>query len=154
MKSFFALMLVVLSGAAVANGQIQIVRDGAAVEAEPGKTFTAHVVSLVESCDVDTTQWAVHDGVWTELLESPDFVRLSLVPRRTIHTDGAGDIAADEIFLRLGVNSTPGHIYLKAGDRVRACAKYSPKALLTLAQEPALNLATARFWVDLAKALP
>ena len=154
MKTRFMLLLMALGSTAQANGRIQIVQNGAPVEAGAGATLTSHLVSLVRSCSVDTTRWAVHDGVWSALLESADFVRVTLDPGpQKITTEGAGDFIADEIFVRLGVGTTPDHIFMKAGDRVRSCAKYSPKALLDLAREPALNLADARPFSELAKAL-
>ncbi|MEO8061453.1 MAG: hypothetical protein ABI821_01760 [Pseudomonadota bacterium] len=56
MKTLFILLLSSLIDVALASGEIQIVRDGAAVQAVPGKAFEAHVVRLLESCEAQPSR--------------------------------------------------------------------------------------------------
>jgi hypothetical protein len=126
------------------------VRDGVLLNGSPGPAFESDVVSLLKSCDVESTKYAVKPGTLKELLGSRWLVRVNLVTPRAIRTR-AGDVWANEILIVLRPDALPGHVYTTLGGELRSFTKYRLDAVLAVGSEPMLQLAGARPYMELAR---
>jgi hypothetical protein len=127
-----------------------IVRDGVRLNDSPGPAFEGDVIGLLESCDVESTKYAVKPGTLSELLGSRWLVRVNLVTPRSIRTR-AGPVWATEILIVLRPEALPGHVYTAVAGELRSFTKYRPDALLAVGSEPLLQLAGARPYRQLAR---
>jgi hypothetical protein len=151
MKRWLPLLLSFAGMAAfAAPDRFHIVRDGVRLNSSPGPAFESDVVSLLASCDVESTKYAVKPGTRTELLGSRWLVRVNLVTPRLIRTH-AGQIWASEILIVLRPEALPGHVYTTVAGELRSFTKYSSDALLAVGSEPMLRLAGARPYKELAR---
>jgi hypothetical protein len=151
MKPWLPLLLTLAAAVAfAAPDRIEIKRDGVRMNGSPGPAFESDVVSLLESCDVESTKYAVKSSTLSELLASRWLVRVNLVTPRKIRTQ-IGAIWTTEILVVLRPDALPGHIYITGAGEFRSFTKYDPGALLAVGSEPMLQLAGARPYVELAR---
>jgi len=151
MKLWLPLLLSLAGMAAfAAPDRFHIVRDGIRQNGSPGPAFESDVLSLLASCDVESTKYTVRSGTLNELLGSRWLVRVNLVTPRQIKTH-AGEIWASEILIMLRPEALPGHVYTMVAGELRSFTKYSPDALLAVSSEPMLRLAGARPYKELAR---
>lgn len=151
MKPWLALLLSLAGAVALAApDRFHIVRDGVRLNASPGPAFESDVVSLLQSCSVESTEYAVKPGTLSELRASKWLVRVNLVTPHSIKTS-AGVIWASEILVVLRPEALPGHVYTAVAGELRSFTKYRPDALLAVGSEPLLQLAGARPYKELAR---
>jgi hypothetical protein len=151
MKPWLPLLLSLVGAVALAApDRFLIVRDGVRLGASPGPAFESDVVSLLSSCDVESTQYAVKPGTLSELLRSRWLVRVNLVTPHSIKTR-IGPIWASEILVVLRPDALPGHVYTAVAGELRSFTRYRPSALLAVSNEPLLKLAGARPYKELAR---
>jgi len=151
MKPWLPLLLSLAGAVALAApDRFQIVRDGVRLSVSPGPAFESDVLRLLESCDVESTEYAVKPDTLSELMGSRWLVRVNLVTPRSIKTR-SGAIWASEILIVLRPDAVPGHIYTALAGDVRSFTKYRNDALLAVSTEPLLQLAGARPYKQLAR---
>lgn len=151
MKPWLPLLLSLAGAVAIAApDRFLIVRDGVRLSASPGPAFEGDMMTLLTSCDVESTEYAVKPGTLSELRSSRWLVRVDLVTPRAIKTR-AGSIWVSEILVVLRPDALPGHVYTAVAGELRAFTKYRPSALLAVSTEPLLQLAGARPYKELAR---
>ena len=151
MKSWLPILLSLLGALALAApDRFEIVRNGNRMTGSPRLAFESDVLRLLESCEVESTKYAVNAGTLNELRASHWLVRVNLVTPRKISTH-AGAIWATEILVVLRPDALPGHIYTAGAGELRSFTKYESDALLAVGSEPMLQLAGARPYVELAR---
>jgi hypothetical protein len=144
MKLWWLLFLTLTAVVALAApDRFQIVREGVRLDGSPGPAFEGDVLSLLKSCDVESTRYAVKPGTLKELLGSRWLVRVNLVTPRSIETR-AGEVWASEILIILRPDALPGHVYTRLAGDLRSFTKYRLDAVLAVGSEPMLQLAGAR----------
>ena len=152
MKRWLPLLLSLVSVLVLAApDRFQIVRNGVRASDSPGPGFERDVLTLLQSCDIESTKYAVKFSTLGELHASPWLVRVNLVTPQKINTR-AGPLWATEILIVLRPDALPGHIYTAGAGEVRSFTRYSPDALLAVGSEPLLKLAGARPYKELARA--
>lgn len=151
MKRWLPLLLSLAGAVALAApDRFHIVRDGVRLNASPAPGFESDVVTLLASCDVESTKYAVKPGTLNELLRSRWLVRVNLVTPHSIKTR-IGPIWASEIIVVLRPDALPGHVYTAVAGELRSFTRYRPNALLAVSSEPLLQLAGARPYKELAR---
>ena len=139
-------------GNAAEPAHVQIVRGGKEVRQSPKSNFVPNVIALIESCSVHSTAYAVTNSTWTNLLQSPSFVRVTFTPARKLNvmmTPGVGArervvTEIDQVLIPLPENNWPAHMYGRIGDQIYSFTKYNPIALKHLVLEPALALSSTK----------
>src|SRR5689334_8513664 len=72
---------------------VQFIRHGKLVTERPRAEFSTNVMSLLTSCSVHSTSYAVQSNTWSNLLASDSYIHLSFPRPRTLQvmvTDGVG----------------------------------------------------------------
>ena len=128
--------------------ELTVVRNHQRLKVSNPRALVEKLISLLESCSVNSTSYARPQALWDGTLAAPSFIHV----RFTLPQDLRAMIAASrdddslgvrQILLALPSGKLPDHVLVKTGAGTFAFTKYAPRAWEDLFHEPVLGLSTA-----------
>ena len=134
-----------LGAASAADPQVRAVRRGQEVAISHKDTMAANVVAMLESCTVNSTEYAVAENTWTQQLAGDSLVHVLFSRPREVYVKSTDNQlretrAIDEILLPLPEGKWPAHVYARAGKQTLSFSKYSGVPLKDIVMDGELRL--------------
>jgi antitoxin (DNA-binding transcriptional repressor) of toxin-antitoxin stability system len=134
-----------LGAAWAADPQVRAVRRGQEVAISHKDTMAANVVAMLESCTVNSTEYAVADNTWKQQLAGDSFVQVVFSRPRELYVKSSDNQlrqtrAIDEILVPLPEGKWPAHVYVRAGNETLSFSKYSGVPLKDIVMDGELRL--------------
>jgi hypothetical protein len=125
--------------------QVRAVRRGNEVAISRKDTMAANVVAMLESCTVNSTEYAVTDNTWKQQLAGDSFVHVVFPQPREVYVKSADNEiretrAVNEVLLPLPEGKWPPHVYARAGKETLSFSKYSGVPLKDIVMDGELRL--------------
>lgn len=143
----FVILMCTFASVSATDVQVVVVRDGRRVVVSDGPALAAILVTLAESCSVNSTTYAASEKAWAGIATSRSYVRVVFPEHRKISLVRSEDRLRSEQFVQeirmpLPHGSWPAHVLVGTGHGIIALTKYDPIVLRKLAMLPELELAT------------
>lgn len=128
--------------------ELTVVRNHERLKVSNPRALVEKLISLLESCSVNSTSYARTQALWDGTLAAPSFIHVRFtVPRelRIMAAAGRDDdsLGVRQILLALPSGKLPDHVLVKTGAGTLAFTKYSPRAWDDLFHELGLVLSMA-----------
>jgi plasmid stability protein len=125
--------------------QVRAIRHGQEVVISHRDTLAANVVAMLESCTVNSTEYAVAEGTWAQQLAGDSFVHVLFTRPREVYIKAADNEsretrAVSEILLPLPEGKWPQHVYARVGTETLSFSRYSAVPLKDIVMDGELRL--------------
>lgn len=152
----FAAFLCGVAAASPADTVLRAVRDNHDVSVADPERLAAKLVSLLNSCSVNSTAYAVSGDTWVATLASNSFVHVVFaVPRQANPKSGGSDTQSprslQEILLPLPEGKWPEHVLVKSEGKTLSFTKYDPRVMKEIVLVQELQLRTVRPYESLLR---
>jgi hypothetical protein len=131
--------------AAAEDVQVRAVRHGQEIAVSDQEKLAARLLTLLQSCSVESTAYAVSSSTWPKWMASESLIHVSFLKPRKVQLVNARthlrqERRVEELLLPLPEGKWPDHIYVRSGKDRLAFTKYDIKALRTAVSDEGFQL--------------